>query len=114
MRGGDRDVTGRRRVRTGPGQDWRRARADVSRPSRALPIGCFVPDRQKVPVKRIVLIAVGVLLVLAGVVWMLQGLGTIGGSSMSGQTKWALIGPIVAVIGIGVAVVGLRTRGPQR
>lgn len=77
-------------------------------------MGCFVPDCQKVSVKRIVLIAVGVLLIVAGVVWMLQGLGTMGGSSMSGQTTWAVIGPIVAVIGIGVAVLGLRTRRPQR
>jgi len=45
------------------------------------------------------LIGLGVLLVLAGVVWTLQGLGYIGGSFMSGDTTWAIIGPIVAVCG---------------
>jgi hypothetical protein len=63
--------------------------------------------------RRIVLIAAGVLLILVGVVWMLQGLGTIGGSAMSGKTQWALIGPIVALIGAGVAIAGIRTRRAQ-
>lgn len=53
---------------------------------------------------------VGVLLVLVGVLWALQGLDIIGGSGMSGETLWAVIGPIVAVIGVGLVVVGLRGR----
>ncbi|TWP38141.1 hypothetical protein [Leekyejoonella antrihumi] len=64
--------------------------------------------------RRIVFVVVGVALILAGVIWMLQGLGAIGGSSMSGNTKWAVIGPIVALIGIGITGAGLRRRRPQR
>ena len=34
----------------------------------------------------------------------MQGLGYIGGSAMSGVTLWAVIGPIVAVAGLGLAL----------
>jgi hypothetical protein len=57
-----------------------------------------------------VLLVVGVLLVLAGITWTLQGLDVMGGSAMSGKTIWAVIGPIVGIIGIGLAVVGARRK----
>jgi len=49
----------------------------------------------------------GVLLVL-GLVWFGQGMGWIGGSGMSGVRLWAVIGPILAVVGIVLVVRGLR------
>ena len=49
--------------------------------------------------KRPGLVAVGVLLVLVGVLWTLQGLGYVAGSVMTGVTVWAVIGPVVAVVG---------------
>lgn len=52
----------------------------------------------------------GVVLIIAGVIWSLQGFDVIGGSSMSGKSIWAIIGPIVAVIGLGMAFMGLRRR----
>jgi hypothetical protein len=55
-------------------------------------------------------LVLGILLVLAGAVWTLQGLGVLGGSSMSNDTKWAVIGPIVAVAGLILALVGGRAR----
>jgi vacuolar-type H+-ATPase subunit I/STV1 len=55
-----------------------------------------------------VFLVVGVLLVLFGVVWTLQGLNYLGGSVMSGVTFWAIVGPIVAVIGLVLAVLGVR------
>lgn len=55
-------------------------------------------------------IVLGVVLVLAGVVWTLQGLGFVGGSFMTGATIWAVIGPITAVAGIIVATTGFRRR----
>jgi hypothetical protein len=56
----------------------------------------------------------GVLLVLMGVIWGLQGLDVIKGSAlMSGKTLWAIIGPIVAVIGVFVVARALRPR-PSR
>jgi hypothetical protein len=42
----------------------------------------------------------GVLLVVTGAVWTLQGLGYLPGSVMSGVTFWAVIGPVVAVFGL--------------
>jgi hypothetical protein len=53
-------------------------------------------------------LVIGVLLVLTGLVWTLQGMGVLGGSVMSGDTTWAIIGPIVLVIGLVLAVAGLR------
>lgn len=56
------------------------------------------------------LVGVGVLLILAGVIFALQGAGVIGGSAMSGVTLWAVIGPVIAVAGLVMAAVGLRRR----
>jgi len=55
-----------------------------------------------------VLTVAGLVLTIAGVIWALQGFGVIGGSFMSGDSVWAIIGPIVAVIGLILAVVGIR------
>jgi hypothetical protein len=60
--------------------------------------------------RRLVLVAVGVLAALAGVVWTLQGLGYINGSFMTGATLWAVIGPVVALAGLALIVFGLRGR----
>jgi hypothetical protein len=57
-----------------------------------------------------VLVVVGVVIAIAGAVWALQGFGLIGGSFMSGTTVWAVIGPVVALAGLAIAVVGLRGR----
>jgi hypothetical protein len=57
---------------------------------------------------RWVLIVVGVLAVLMGLVWTLQGLDILGGSAMSGNSLWAIVGPIVAAVGVVLAVWGLR------
>lgn len=42
----------------------------------------------------------GVVLVLIGGLWTLQGTGVIGGSAMSGSMLWAVVGPIVLIVGI--------------
>jgi hypothetical protein len=52
----------------------------------------------------------GALITVAGVVFALQGLGYIGGSAMTGVTFWAVVGPIIALAGIGIAVFGVRLR----
>jgi hypothetical protein len=62
--------------------------------------------------KKAVLVALGVLLTVAGVVWALQGLGYIGGSSMSGESFWAIVGPLVAALGVSLLYVTIR--GPQK
>jgi hypothetical protein len=42
---------------------------------------------------------VGVILVLLGLVWILQGTNVLPGLSMSGQHLYALLGAVVAIIG---------------
>ena len=60
--------------------------------------------------RRIVLVVIGLLAALVGLVWTLQGLGYVGGSFMSGATVWAVIGPIVALIGLVLITLGLSGR----
>jgi len=60
--------------------------------------------------KTTVFVVVGVVLILLGATWTLQGVGVIKGSVMSDVTLWAVIGPIVVVIGLAVAVLGIRRR----
>jgi hypothetical protein len=59
---------------------------------------------------RVLLVLAGALITAAGVVFTLQGLGYIGGSFMSGTTLWSVLGPLIALVGIGLAVAGLRPR----
>ena len=56
----------------------------------------------------------GVVLVLMGLIWTLQGMDVLKGSSvMSGKPLWAVIGPIVAIIGVLVAARALRAQQPE-
>jgi hypothetical protein len=63
---------------------------------------------------RILLAGVGVLLVVAGVIFALQGVGLIGGSTMTGSTFWAVAGPVIALAGLALAAFGLRRGGPRQ
>jgi len=47
---------------------------------------------------------VGIIFVLLGGLWMLQGSNMLAGSAMSGQSQWLIIGAIVALIGVGLIV----------
>ena len=57
---------------------------------------------------RTTLIALGAVLIIFGGVWFLQGVDVLGGSGMSGKTLWAVVGPIVALVGAGLLVTGQR------
>ena len=59
---------------------------------------------------RIAIGVVGVLVALFGLLWALQGFGVVGGSFMSNNTTWAIIGPIVLVIGIALVFVAFRRK----
>ncbi len=50
----------------------------------------------------------GLALLLIGLVWTLQGAGVIGGSAMSGQSQWLIIGVILVVLGLWLGATGLR------
>ena len=57
-------------------------------------------------------VVAGVVLVLLGLLWTLQGVGVIEGSSMSNTKTWSIIGPIVLLAGAFVTSVGIRGRRP--
>ena len=50
----------------------------------------------------------GLILVLAGAIFTLQGLGAVGGgNAMSGVTFWAIAGPVIALAGVTLAILGV-------
>ena len=59
---------------------------------------------------RPLMIALGAVMMLMGAVWTFQGLGYIQGSAMSDQTIWAILGPILAGLGVAVVLVAVRRR----
>jgi hypothetical protein len=50
----------------------------------------------------------GVIVALAGLLFTLQGTGVMKGSAMSNSTFWAVAGPVVLLVGLAVAGVGVR------
>jgi hypothetical protein len=60
---------------------------------------------------RWVWLILGVLAVVIGIVWTLQGLGILGGSVMTGKIIFAVIGPIIALVGLALVIFGARQRG---
>lgn len=58
----------------------------------------------------------GVILILLGGVWLLQGVGILGGSAMTGQTFWATVGGILLLVGLVMCGYALRpgTATPPR
>ncbi len=57
---------------------------------------------------KVALNILGVLALLTGGTWILQGINVLPGSFMTGQTKWAVYGGILLVVGIGMLVVARR------
>jgi hypothetical protein len=51
---------------------------------------------------RIGMAILGVLMVLLGGVWFLQGINVLPGSFMTGEVRWAVYGGILAAVGIGL------------
>jgi hypothetical protein len=49
---------------------------------------------------RIVLNVAGIVAVLMGTVWFLQGINILPGSFMTGQIRWAVYGAIAVVLGL--------------
>ena len=57
---------------------------------------------------RIGSLIVGLIAILVGAVWILQGVGVLPGSFMTGQRMWLVIGIIVAIVGVALAYNGIR------
>ena len=61
--------------------------------------------------KRIIAIVVGIVLVLVGILWTLQGLNLMGQSGgMNGHPIFAVIGIVVGLIGLGLLITSGRSR----
>jgi len=61
-------------------------------------------------VKSSLLAPLGLVVALVGFVWTAQGVGWLEGSPMTGETLWAVIGPVVVLLGAGLVYVGARGR----
>ena len=48
------------------------------------------------------------MLIALGGIWVLQGVGTLGGSFMTGQATWAWIGAACVLFGLPLVVAGRR------
>lgn len=55
----------------------------------------------------------GIVLLLAGIVWVLQGTNVLPGSFMTGQAFWAFMGAVCLVVGSALLYLGLRRAGPR-
>ena len=49
---------------------------------------------------RLVIKIAATLLILGGVMWFLQGINVVPGSTMTGDIKWAVIGGVCVVVGV--------------
>ena len=59
---------------------------------------------------RILGLVVAAGLIVFGVIFTLQGLGYVGGSSMTGSQTWAILGPLIAGLGVALGIVVLQRR----
>ena len=60
---------------------------------------------------RYVLLVVGGLVALVGAVWLLQGVGVLPGSFMTGQVFWAITGAVSLAVGGVLVFAGVRMGG---
>ena len=68
------------------------------------------PPSHRGETMRVALNVVGVLFLLVGCVWFLQGINVIQGSFMTGQPKWAIYGALTLLAGI-VLLIAVKRRG---
>ncbi len=59
---------------------------------------------------RIVLNVLGLVLMLLGTIWFLQGINLLKGSFMTGQSRWAILGGFLFFAGIAFLVRANRKR----
>jgi uncharacterized membrane protein YhiD involved in acid resistance len=58
--------------------------------------------------------AFGIVLCLVGAVWVLQGVGVVHGSGMSGHGQYAVLGAVVIVLGVTLLAWANMTRRARR
>jgi len=62
--------------------------------------------------RRLLAVPIGIILLLMGSVWFLQGIGMLPGSFMTGSQFWAAAGVLAVVVGLALIVVGLTGKKP--
>jgi len=94
--------SGSRRATSRPNASWR---------------GVRIPTRVVIAFRsycrrmgRVIVVVLGVVVALFGLLFALQGFGMVGGSPMSNTTTWSVLGPIIALVGVAVAVGAARRR----
>ncbi len=60
---------------------------------------------------RPVRVVIAVILGLAGLVWMAQGLGVLPGTAMSGSIFWAIVGAALVVVAVVIIALERRRAG---
>ena len=60
--------------------------------------------------KRTMLALLALGMITVGALWTFQGLGYVGGSAMTGVRTWAVVGPLVAGLGVALLIVVMRPR----
>jgi hypothetical protein len=60
--------------------------------------------------RAVLFVGLGIMLLLAGTIWFLQGIGVLPGSFMSGDPFWAWAGLACLLAGLVSVLVGLATR----
>ncbi len=63
--------------------------------------------------KKALPLALGALMLVVGGVWTFQGLGYLGGSPMTDVAFWAIVGPLIAGLGVALMIVGFRGRSQR-
>ncbi|MBX7267966.1 hypothetical protein KIF24_19280 [Micromonospora sp. Llam7] len=58
-------------------------------------------------------LTLGLLAVVVGAVWTVQGLGYVEGSVMTGQRIWAILGPALVLVGLALLWLGIRARSQR-
>jgi hypothetical protein len=61
---------------------------------------------------RVSLIWVGIGLIVVGGLWILQGVGVVKGSFMTGEVSWGWIGAACVLVGLAILARGLRRDRP--
>ncbi len=63
---------------------------------------------------RAIPVIAGVIALLVGIVWILQGADILMGSVMSGSTFWLAAGVVAAIVGGGLLALGIRPRAAPK
>lgn len=59
---------------------------------------------------RWLLLGLGIIMVLIGIIWSLQGANILLGSPMTGDPFWLAVGIVVIVVGVALSLIGWRRR----